>query len=78
MAKIVQAHELYGTPTPSDELVWAVCDNIAHPKRACCKRCPKSFTDHDFGEMVHGCRAQAEDAARAAMAVLEREGWKAP
>lgn len=79
MPKIVSAREIYAQPEPSDELTWAICGDIFTPKRECCGRCPHSEFDEEFQEnVIRGCRAQAEEVARVAMAVLRKEGWRTP
>lgn len=78
MPKIVSAKEVYAQPEPSDDLTWAICEHTFHAKRECCGRCPRTFEDPDYGTMIRGCRAQAEEIARAAMAVLRKESWRSP
>jgi len=78
MPRIVEPKEVYAQPEPSDQLVWAICDHTFHAKRERCERCAATFEDPHYGEMVSGCRAQGEEIARVAMAVLRREGWRSP
>lgn len=58
---------IWDAPTPNDEQVWGVCYSI----HGHCKGCPGSEIDDDGDEVVQGCRAHAEQAARCVMVGMD-------
>lgn len=70
---VVTTTQIFAAPEPSDLMVWEICPYTRGNAEMTCSQCPATVEHENYGAVVLGCRARAEEACRVVMAVQAME-----